>query len=64
MSEAVVLAGKMNRPPIQVLANLYHMMEENEPLENIETARSYLQHVHVADSGRMAPGTGDYPYVL
>ncbi|WP_163582115.1 TIM barrel protein [Gracilibacillus saliphilus] len=62
--ETVALVEKVNRPSIQVLADLYHMMEENESLENIKTARSYLQYVHVADSGRMVPETGTYPNVL
>ncbi|WP_231735355.1 sugar phosphate isomerase/epimerase family protein [Gracilibacillus massiliensis] len=60
--EAIALAEKVNRPSIQVLADLYHMMEEAEPIENIKPAGHLLQHVHVADSSRLAPGTGDYPY--
>ncbi|SHM56576.1 sugar phosphate isomerase/epimerase family protein [Gracilibacillus kekensis] len=60
--EAVALAEKLNHPSIKVLADLYHMMEEEEPIENIESAGRYLQHIHVADIGRLAPGTGNYPY--
>lgn len=60
--EAVELAQRVNRPSIQALADFYHMEEENESLENIVDAKEYLKHVHVADSGRLAPGTGSYPY--
>src|SRR5690606_15973185 len=60
--EAEEYAKKVNRKSIQVLADFYHMDEENEPLENIMTAKEFLKHIHVADTGRFAPGTGQYPY--
>lgn len=60
--EAVEFAKKVNSPSIQVLADFYHMEEEQEPLENIVQAGALLKHVHVADTGRFAPGTGIYPY--
>jgi|SRR5690625_4909436 len=60
--EAVQFAKKVNHPSVQVLADFYHMDEENEPLENIVTSRTYVKHIHVADTGRLAPGTGKYPY--
>lgn len=60
--EAVEFAEKVNRKPIQVLADFYHMDEENEPLGNIVSSKKYLKHIHVADTGRFSPGTGNYPY--
>lgn len=60
--EAVDFAEKVNRKPIQVLADFYHMDEEDEPLENIVSCKEYVKHIHVADTGRLAPGTGNYPY--
>ncbi|GAE94309.1 hypothetical protein JCM21714_3456 [Gracilibacillus boraciitolerans JCM 21714] len=60
--EAIELAKKISHPSIQVLADLYHMEEEKEPLSHLITAKDCLKHVHVADSGRMAPGRGTYPY--
>ena len=62
VTEAVAFAKKVDRSSIQVLADFYHMDEDNEPLDNIFTARDFLRHVHVADTGRLAPGTGSYPY--
>lgn len=60
--EAVEFAEKVNRKPIQVLADFYHMDEENEPLGNIVSSKKHLKHIHVADTGRFSPGTGNYPY--
>lgn len=45
----------------RLLADLYHMMEENEPLSAIDEYADLIVHTHVADSGRAAPGTGTYP---
>ncbi|WP_018931822.1 sugar phosphate isomerase/epimerase family protein [Gracilibacillus lacisalsi] len=60
--EAVDLAKQVNHPSIQVLADFYHMEAEREPLQHIVDAGPFLGHIHVADSGRLAPGTGTYPY--
>ncbi|MGN6565526.1 MAG: sugar phosphate isomerase/epimerase family protein [Thermomicrobiales bacterium] len=48
-------------PNFLLLADLYHMMEENEPLSAIDEYADLIVHTHVADSGRAAPGTGTYP---
>lgn len=47
------------QPSIQLLADFYHMMEENEPLENIVQANTRLRHTHLADVGRVVPGTAE-----
>jgi sugar phosphate isomerase/epimerase len=60
--EAVDLAKRIERPSIRVLADFYHMDQENENLENIILAKDFIHHIHVADTGRLAPGTGSYPY--
>ena len=62
VAEGVELAQAVDRAPIRVLADLYHMQEENEPLDTVVENAVWLTHVHVADSGRLAPGTGSYPY--
>jgi sugar phosphate isomerase/epimerase len=62
VAEGVVLAAQVNRTPIRVLADFYHMDEEAEPLSHISQYKDWLAHIHVADSGRLAPGTGQYPY--
>ena len=62
VAEGVDFARRVNRPPIQVLADFYHMDEDDEPLTTITDNKDWLAHIHVADSGRLAPGTGTYPY--
>ncbi|MCX6044634.1 MAG: sugar phosphate isomerase/epimerase [Chloroflexi bacterium] len=62
--EAVELARLVKRLPIRVLADFYHMDEENEPLSHIREYQDWLAHIHVADTGRLAPGTGQYPYAI
>ena len=60
--EGMRLAQAADHPRVRLLADLYHMMEDDEPLENITACAEWLDHVHVADTGRGAPGEGDYPY--
>ncbi|MBX3011943.1 MAG: sugar phosphate isomerase/epimerase [Caldilineaceae bacterium] len=62
VAEGVTLAARVNHPSIQVLADFYHMDEEQEPLYHLTAYKDWLAHIHVADSGRRAPGTGSYPY--
>jgi len=60
-AEAVEMARQVNRKPIRVLADIYHFVMEEEPLEHIRQAPEWLAHVHLADSGRYYPGSGTYP---
>lgn len=60
--EGDAMAARVNRPSIRNLADFYHMEEESEPLTNLVACKDRLAHVHVADSGRRAPGSGSYPY--
>jgi sugar phosphate isomerase/epimerase len=61
VEEAVALVAQADCDAIQVLADLFHMEEEHEPLENVLRHADRLAHVHVADTGRFAPGTGTFP---
>ncbi|MBV7328017.1 sugar phosphate isomerase/epimerase [Chloroflexi bacterium TSY] len=62
VTEGVEFAEKADHPAIRVLADFYHMDEDNEPLDNILKCKDWLAHIHVADTDRGAPGTGSYPY--
>jgi sugar phosphate isomerase/epimerase len=62
LAEAVVLAERVNRPEVEVLVDFYHLDEEKEPLDHIPQAAKRLIHVHVADTGRLYPGSGSYDY--
>jgi len=62
IAEAVALAERVNRPEIGVLADFYHLEVEKEPFEHIVQAGKHLILVHVADTGRLHPGSGSYDY--
>ena len=58
VAEGVRFAEAVSRPEVKVLADFYHMDEENEPLDELVVNAGWLAHVHLADTGRMSPGTG------
>ena len=62
VAEGAALAREVNRPSIQLLADFYHMDEEHESLAHLLDYKEWIKHIHVADTGRRAPGTGQYPY--
>lgn len=62
VSEAAQLAQEVDLPTVLVLADLYHMMMEKEDLMDLVTYSSWVGYVHVADSQRRFPGSGQYPY--
>lgn len=62
VAEATGFARTVKRPEIMVLADFYHMDEEQEPLETLAANAMWLRHIHVADTGRLNPGSGQYPY--
>ncbi len=62
VEEAYKLSLEVSQVPIKVLADFYHMEEEGEPLSHLVTAREKLGHIHVADTERKYPGSGNYDY--
>lgn len=62
VDEGTALAKQINRPEVRVLADFYHMDEEQEPLETLRANRDWLAHIHLADTGRRHPGSGQYDY--
>jgi sugar phosphate isomerase/epimerase len=62
LDEAVHYAQAVNRPQIKVMADFYHMDEENEPLEKLSEFSDWIVHIQLADTGRQNPGTGSYDY--
>jgi len=60
-TEGVALAREVDRPNVQVLADIYHLQVEAEPISVIRSGSDILAHVHLADSGRRYPGSGTYP---
>jgi sugar phosphate isomerase/epimerase len=62
VEDASRFARMINRDPIRALADFYHMEEEDEPLQTLIDHKDWLAHIHLADTGRLSPGTGKYPY--
>lgn len=56
VAEGARIVDEVAHPSIQLLADLYHMTEESERIENVGDAGARLRHTHVADLGRVAPG--------
>lgn len=52
----------VNRPEVRALADFHHMDEEAEPPSELREHGAWLAHVHLADTGRLNPGTGGYDY--
>ena len=59
--EAVQLARDVAREGVKVEADIHHYMMDGRPLDDIRDAPEWLAHVHLADTGRLRPGTGTYP---
>ncbi|MBD2843928.1 sugar phosphate isomerase/epimerase [Paenibacillus sp. IB182496] len=62
VAEGVALVRQVDSPIIRVLADFFHMDEDDEPLETLRAHKDWIAHIHIADTGRRAPGTGSYPY--
>lgn len=60
--EGMEFVRAADHPFVKVLADIYHMQEDNEPMEHIIEAANDLVHVHTGDSGRYYPGSGTYPH--
>lgn len=59
--EGVWLARDVSGTQVKVLVDVYHLVEENEPLSHVEQyGQAYLKHIHWANPvGRTFPREGD-----
>lgn len=62
VAEGMEIVRAADHPFVKVLADLYHIDEEKEPLQDVIEAGSDLVHTHTADTGRLYPGSGSYPH--
>lgn len=62
LESAADYAARVNHPSIKILADFYHLDEEQAPVETMEKVAEWIGYVHVADTGRFYPGSGQYPY--
>lgn len=60
VSEGAAIVEEINHPHFRLLADIYHMLMENEAPDNLVKYAHLIKHVHVAEKqGRAAPGTHD-----
>ncbi|MDD4440498.1 MAG: sugar phosphate isomerase/epimerase [Kiritimatiellae bacterium] len=58
VTEGIAYVDAIDRPRIQLLADFYHMMKEDEGPDAIRKAGARIRHCHIAElEGRKAPGT-------
>ncbi len=57
VQQATEMARSVDRANVHVVADIYHMLHNNDPLENMKVAGSDLYHVHFTNLDRTAPGT-------
>jgi len=58
LSEGAAIVKSVNHPNIRLLCDIYHMMREDEPAEEIVKYGEFLRHCHIAEKEtRSAPGT-------
>ncbi|GMA61133.1 sugar phosphate isomerase/epimerase family protein [Alicyclobacillus fastidiosus] len=60
--EAKRFVERIHSNSIKILADFFHMMEEEEPISDLYLVSNHVGYVHVADTGRLYPGSGLYPY--
>lgn len=58
VAEGAKIVEAVNHPNILLLCDIYHMLRDDEPAENIVKYGKYIRHCHIAEKdGRTAPGT-------
>lgn len=62
VADGVRIARRSGLPNLRSLADFYHVDEEHEHLSELEVYGQDIVHVHLADTGRLNPGTGSYDY--
>lgn len=61
LGEAVAFLEEHQLFHVRVVTDLYHIMNQGEPLEAVTRYAHWIAHAHIADTGRRAPGLGDWP---
>lgn len=66
VKHAVKICQRIGSSHVKVLADIYHMNQEEDIVETIHVASSYIAHVHIASSDRQLPCPDDidYPAVI
>lgn len=63
VADGVAMVKRVNRKGVKVLADLYHVWQEDEPMQNIVDAAEWLAHIHIAEPvKRSYPGNDDFDF--
>ena len=58
LGEGAAVVKAVNHPNVQLLCDIYHMLLENDPPDEIIKYGEYIRHCHIAEKeARTAPGT-------
>jgi len=60
--EGMEIVEAADHPFVKILADLYHIDEEREPIQHVLDAGDDLVHTHTADTDRFYPGSGSLPH--
>lgn len=61
LAEAIEFLDEFGMGEVRVVADLFHVMLEQESLEVVREHAGRVAHAHIADTGRRPPGQGDWP---
>ncbi|WP_411557370.1 sugar phosphate isomerase/epimerase family protein [Plantibacter sp. MPB07] len=61
LEETVAFLDEFGIDRVPVVADLFHIMLEEEPLAVVQALGARIGHAHIADAGRRPPGQGDWP---
>lgn len=61
LTEAIAFLEEFGMGEMRVVADLFHIMLEQEPLEVVREHAGRVAHAHIADTDRRPPGQGGWP---
>ena len=61
IAEAIAFLDEHDLGDMRVVADLFHLMLEQEPLDVVREHAGRIGHAHLADTDRRPPGQGDWP---
>lgn len=57
--EGMKLVQVVNDPGLELMVDLYHMLSNGEPLDELEQCFDHIRHIHIAGPGRQVPEDSD-----
>ncbi|MGO1481980.1 MAG: sugar phosphate isomerase/epimerase family protein [Brachybacterium sp.] len=61
IAEAIAFLDEHDLAEMRVVADLFHIMREQESLDVVREHAGRVAHAHIADTDRRPPGQGDWP---